>query len=161
MIAHRALFMFVTAAVLSGCIGFIEPDYLLPAKRIAKVRETADLYGQLLRFGRIGEAAGFVRDEDRKAFLEAFMSSGMRLAFTNAEVMTVETATAMTVEVWTTYDFYAPPSLSIRTLSEKQVWHFDAVRREWKVQPDLTAFPGAKPAPAPAAPAQTAPAAAS
>jgi hypothetical protein len=151
MIAHRVLLLILTAFVLPGCIGFIEPDYLLPAKRIAKVRETADTYGQLLRFGRIGEAASFVRQEDRKAFLEAFSGSGMRLTFTNAEVMTVETATAMTVEVWTTYEVYAPPSLKIHTLSEKQVWHFDAVRREWKVQPDFAAFPGAKPAPAQAA----------
>lgn len=150
-ILRRALLCTGMVAGLSGCIGFIEPDYLLPAKRVAKVRETADLYGQLLRFGRIGEAAGYVRDEDRKAFLDAFANSGVRLTFTNAEVMNVQTATALTVEVWTSYELYSPPSVQIRTISEKQVWHFDAVRRGWLVQPDLSAFPGMKLAPAPAA----------
>jgi hypothetical protein len=136
--------LILTATALSGCIGFLEPDYLLPKKRVEKVREVADLYGQYLRFGRIPEAALFVRKEDRKAFLDAFMNSSARIEFTNAEIMTVEPATAMTVEVWARYDFFALPSIEIRSLSERQVWHYDAVRRIWQVQPDLTVFPGAR-----------------
>lgn len=152
-VLRRMLGLILMAASLSGCIGFIELDYLLPSKRVAKVRETADLYGQLLRFGRIGEASAFVRDEDRKAFMDVFMNPSLRLTFTNAEVMNVQTSSAVTAEVWISYEVYAPPSLQIRTFSEKQIWHFDAVRREWKVQPDLAVFPGPKAAPAAKAPA--------
>jgi hypothetical protein len=126
---------------LSGCIGFLEPDYLMPAKRTEKVREVADLYGQYLRFGRIPEAASFVRREDRPAFLEAFLNSSRRLEFTNAEIVSVEPTTATTCEVWARYELFTPPSLEIRTLSERQVWHYDAVRRVWQVQPDLGVFP--------------------
>jgi hypothetical protein len=130
------------AAGLSGCIGYIEPEYLLPSKRIEKVREVADSYGQNLRFGRIIEAAAFVRPEDRKAFLEAFPRIAERLEFTNAEVVTVEPVTATSMAVLTTYEVFAMPSLQIRTISENQVWYFDANRRTWLVQPDLAAFPG-------------------
>jgi len=139
------------AAGLTGCIGLIEPDYLLPAKRVEKVRETADLYGQLLRFGRLTEAAALVRHEDRKAFIAAFMTPTRRMEFTNAEVVAVEPVTMSTVEVWTHYEIFTPPSVQIRTLSERQLWHYDAMRRSWLVQPDFAVFPGAR-APQPAAP---------
>jgi hypothetical protein len=146
---RRALGLALLVLGLSGCIGLIEPDYLLPANRVAKVRETADLYGQLLRFGRIGEAAMFVRKEDRKAFLEVFTNPNTHITFTNAEIMTADTAGALTVDVWTTYELYSPPSIQIRTLSEHQVWHYDAYRRNWLVQPDLSVFSGAHSSPAP------------
>jgi hypothetical protein len=139
----------VLTVALSGCIGFIEPEYLLPAKRVEKVRETADLYGQLLRFGRVSEAAAMVRREDRKAFIEAFAAPLQPLHFTNAEVVTVEPVTLTTVEVWTHYEVFSPRSLRVQTLSERQIWHFDGMRRSWLVQPDLAVFPGARAQPAP------------
>jgi hypothetical protein len=137
------------AVALSGCLGFIEPEYLLPSKRVEKVRETADLYGQLLRFGRVAEAAAMVRSEDRKAFIEAFATPHQRVQFANAEVVTVEPVDLTTVEVWTHYEVFAPPSLRVRTLTERQLWHFDGMRRSWLVQPDLAVFPGAQAQPAP------------
>jgi hypothetical protein len=143
MSARCGLVLTLLAAGLSGCIGYIEPEYLLPSKRAEKVREVADSYGQNLRFGRIVEAAAFVRPEDRKAFLEVFQRIAERLEFTNAEVITVEPLSPTKMAVLTTYEVFAMPSLQIRTFSENQVWYFDATRRTWLVQPDLTAFPGA------------------
>lgn len=150
---RRALALILAATACSGCLGFLEPDYLVPAKRIEKVREIADLYGQYLRFGRIAEAASFVRREDRKAFLDVFLNVSSRVEFTSAEILTVETTSATTVEVWTRYELFELPSIAIRSLSEKQVWHFDAVGRTWHVQPDLAVFPAPRtpPAAAPAA----------
>lgn len=149
MATCRALALALIATGVSGCVGFIEPDYLLPAKRVAKVREVADLYGQYVRFGRIPEAATFVRREDRKAFLETFMRLDGKLEFTSAEIVTVETASALTVEVWATYELFALPSVEIRKVSERQLWHFDPMRRRWMVQPDLAVFPGSGIAPSP------------
>ena len=153
---RRAFALIFAATALSGCIGFLEPDYLVPSKRIEKVREIADLYGQYLRFGRIAEAASFVRTEDRKAFIEMFMNVSSRVEFTSAEVLTVETTSAMTVEVWARYELFELPSVAVRSLSEKQTWHYDALGRTWHVQPDLAVFPGPRtpPAAAPAAAAE-------
>ena len=153
---RRALALIFAATAFSGCIGFLEPDYLVPSKRVEKVRELADLYSQYLRFGRIAEAASFVRSEDRKAFLDVFMNVSSRVEFTGAEVMTVDSLTATTVEVWTRYELFELPSIAVRSFSEKQVWHFDAMARTWRVQPDLAVFPGKRtpPAAAPAAAAE-------
>lgn len=136
------------AAALSGCIGYLEPDYLLPRKRVEKVREIAELYGQYVRFGRIPEAASFVRREDRKAFLELFLRMQGKLEFASAEIVTVERTGAHTVEVWTAYELFTLPSVRVQTVSERQVWHFDAMRRSWLVEPDLAVFPGSAAAPA-------------
>jgi len=141
---HRVIALTLAGTALSGCIGFLEPDYLLPAKRLEKVRDLADTYGQDLRFGRISEAAAFVRREDRKAFLEAFMDVARRVQFTNAEVVNAESTDSMTVEVWTRYELFELPSIQVRSLSERQVWHFDPLGRTWQVQPDLSVFTGAR-----------------
>ena len=46
------------------------------------------------------------------------------------------------------------PSVEMRSLSEKQIWHYDPIHRTWQVQPDLTVFPGSRAASAtPPAPA--------
>jgi hypothetical protein len=149
---RRAIALTLVGTAFSGCLGFIEPDYLLPAKRLEKVRDLADTYSQFLRFGRIPEAAAFVRREDRKAFLDAFMDVARRVQFTNTEVVNAESTDSMTVEVWTRYELFELPSIQVRSLSEKQVWHFDPVGRTWQVQPDLSVFPGAR-SPAGATPA--------
>jgi hypothetical protein len=124
----------------SGCLGFLEPDFILPGKRMKVVRERAEWYGNNLRFGRIDYAATMVRQENREAFLEMF--AGTRVKFTSFDVMNVVPGeTRMTAEVWATYEFYLPPSLRQHTVNEKQTWHFDAVRRSWSVEPDLAVFP--------------------
>jgi hypothetical protein len=139
---RRGLGLTLLAAGLSGCLGYIEPDYLVPSKRIEKVRDVADSYGQNLRFGRIVEAAAFVRPEDRRAFLEAFQRIAARLEFTNAEILSVDSVDATTVEVLASYEVFAMPSLQIRSFTERQLWYYDAMKRTWLVQPDLAAFTG-------------------
>ena len=83
----RATTVALVALATSGCLGYIEPDYLLPGKRMKVVREQAEWYGNNLRFGNIDTAASMVRTEHREAFLNTFM--GARVRFTSFDVMNV------------------------------------------------------------------------
>lgn len=127
----------------SGCLGSLEPDYLMTRKRVEKIRETADWYAANLRWGRLQHAAAMVRDEDRKDFIATFVDDPHpRVEFTGWEIITVEQAEERDeAEVWVSYEYFVPPAIRPRTITERQVWHYEASTRVWRVQPDLTVFP--------------------
>ncbi len=66
---------------LAGCsLGRGNPEFLIPAKRVAVVRETAERYGANLRWGRLEAAVGMV---DREQALQNFGRTAARGTPTN------------------------------------------------------------------------------
>ncbi len=130
--------------VLGGCtLGRSNPDYLIPSKRAAIVRETAESYGDNLRWGRLQAAVGMVEPDRRAEFLVTLRDANPPLRFTSFEIVTVELGTSRDeVEVLASFRLYRLPNLSERTVRELQVWRFDPDRGRWYVRPDLSLFFG-------------------
>ncbi|MEE9280470.1 MAG: hypothetical protein V3V67_09875 [Myxococcota bacterium] len=130
--------------VLGGCaLGRGHPDYLIPAKRAAIVRETAESYGDNLRWGRLQAAVGMVEPDRRAEFLAALRDANSPLRFTSFEIVAVELGTSRDeVEVLVSFRLYRLPDLTERTVRELQVWRFDPARGRWYVRPDLSLFFG-------------------
>lgn len=130
----------------AGC-GWIEPDFLMREKRVENVRETADWYAANLRWGRIQQAAAMVQPDHRRDFIAIFVQPTPRVEFTGWEVITVEQQDLRSeAEVWVTYEYFTPPAVRPRSITERQQWRYDPVGRAWRVQPDLTVFPMFDPA---------------
>ncbi len=116
---------------------------LIPAKRVAVVRETAERYGANLRWGRLEAAVGMVDRERRAAFLKTFRDANPPLRFTSFEIVTVELGSSRDeVEVLASFRLYRLPNLSERSVDELQVWRFDPERGRWYIRPDLSLFLG-------------------
>lgn len=129
---------------LAGCsLGRGNPEFLIPAKRVAVVRETAERYGANLRWGRLEAAVGMVDRERRAAFLKTFRDANPPLRFTSFEIVTVELGSSRDeVEVLASFRLYRLPNLSERSVDELQVWRFDPERGRWYIRPDLSLFLG-------------------
>jgi hypothetical protein len=131
-------------ASLAACsLGRSNPEFLIPAKRVAVVRETAESYGDNLRWGRLEAAVGMVEPERRMTFLQTFRDANPPLRFTSFEIVTVELGSSRDeVEVLASFRLYRVPNLSERSVHELQVWRFDPARGRWYVRPDLSLFFG-------------------
>ena len=131
-------------ASLAACsLGRGNPEFLIPAKRVAVVRETAESYGDNLRWGRLEAAVGMVEPERRMAFLRTLRDANPPLRFTSFEIVTVELGSSRDeVEVLASFQLYRVPNLSERSVHELQVWRFDPARGRWYVRPDLSLFFG-------------------
>ncbi len=131
-------------ASLAGCsLGRSNPEFLIPAKRVAVVRETAESYGDNLRWGRLEAAVGMVEPERRMTFLKTFRDANPPLRFTSFEIVTVELgSTRDEMVVLASFRLYRVPNLSERSVHELQVWRFDPARGRWYVRPDLSLFFG-------------------
>ena len=131
-------------ASLAACsLGRGNPEFLIPAKRVAVVRETAESYGDNLRWGRLEAAVGMVEPERRMAFLRTLRDANPPLRFTSFEIVAVELGSSRDeVEVLASFRLYRVPNLSERSVHELQVWRFDPARGRWYVRPDLSLFFG-------------------
>jgi hypothetical protein len=144
MPTRRLAVLLVSMLSLASCsLGRHNPDFLIPAKRMAIVREAAESYGDNLRWGRIAVAVGMVAPESRISFLETFGDADPPLRFTSFEILTIEAGRSRDeVEVLASFRLYRPPNLTERTIREWQIWRFDPDRASWYLSPDLSLFAG-------------------
>ena len=135
--------LIVLALVGTACkLGGIDPKFLLPTERKAKITESAEAYGLNLRFSRIDEAALRVHPEERNAFIEA-MSDKLAPRFTAFELESVvQGEDKQQANVKVRFELYNPPSLGERSIVEYQVWNYDVTSRRWYVRPDLNLYQG-------------------
>ncbi len=140
----RLALLLLSMLSLAGCsLGQHNPDFLMPAKRMAMVREVAETYGDNLRWGRIEVAVGMVAPENRVSFLATFVDADPPLRFTSFEIVTIEQGQSRhEVEVLASFRLYRPPDLIERTIREWQIWRFDRDRARWYLSPDLSLFAG-------------------
>ena len=140
---NRVVPILILASVtLAGCsLGRGNPEFLIPAKRVAVVRDTAERYGDNLRWGRLDAALGMVEPDRRAMFLATSRDANPPLRFTNFEIVAVELGTSREeVEVLASFRLYRLPNLSERSVHELQVWRFDPARGRWYIRPDLSLF---------------------
>ena len=140
---NRVVPILILASVtLAGCsLGRGNPEFLILAKRVAVVRDTAERYGDNLRWGRLDAALGMVEPDRRAMFLATFRDANPPLRFTNSEIVAVELGTSREeVEVLASFRLYRLPNLSERSVHELQVWRFDPARGRWYIRPDLSLF---------------------
>ncbi len=140
----RLTVLLVSVLSLASCsLGWHNPDFLIPAKRMAMVREVAESYGNNLRWGRIAVAVGMVAPENRVSFLETFVDANPPLRFTSFEIVAIEDGQSRhEMEVLASFRLYRPPNLVERTIRERQIWRFDRNRARWYLSPDLSLFAG-------------------
>ncbi len=136
--------LLLASGVASGCaeLRMWDPDYLLPGKRKAMVREVAEAYGANLRWGRYEVAAGLVAPESRGEFLGTFMDAEPPYQFTSFEIVGVELGPERDrVVVLAVFHLYRPPSLVELSVTERQSWRYEPIESErWVIEPDLRPF---------------------
>ena len=136
--------LLLVSALTAGCeqLALWDPDYLLPAKRRATVREAAESYGENLRWGRYEVAAGLVASEIREEFLSIFLDAEPPYQFTSFELVSVELGSERDrAAVVAVFHMYRPPSLIELSVTERQDWRYEpAGSPKWILEPDLGAF---------------------
>ena len=136
--------LLVVAGLSTGCQQLMlwDPDYLLPFKRSAAVREAAETYGQNLRWGRFEVAAGMVAPESRDDFLATFLDAEPPYQFTSFEIVAVDLGEERgRVNVHVVFRLYRPPSMIELSVAEHQAWRYEpSVPPRWVIEPELRAF---------------------
>lgn len=143
----RAAMVLGLIGAASGCsLGKADPDYLMPAKRIAEVREAAETFGYNLRWGRIDAAALVVHPAQRRVFLNRVQAVDPPLQFTSFEILDIRQGEERSaVTVLASFSMYQPPSLVERTANVEQLWRYDAHAGRWWIEPDLDPILGPGP----------------
>ena len=136
--------LLVVAGLSTGCAQLMlwDPDYLLPFKRKAIVRETAETYGQNLRWGKFEVAARMVAPESRDDFLATFLNAEPPYQFTSFEIISVDLGDERDrAGVHVVFKLYRPPMMIELSVSEHQAWRYEpSVPPRWVIEPQLRAF---------------------
>lgn len=124
--------------VLSGCTGYMSPNYLMEGKRKQMVRQATESFAANLRWGRYPEAAARVEKGQRIAFLKMVDSPQSRVRFTDFEVLMVELgpekdqATALV-----NFNVHRLPSLKEVRFQDEQSWRYEPETGGWYLEPNL------------------------
>jgi len=126
----------VLASPLACAFGEFRPHD--PFNRQLSLEEAQKRYTELVRWSKFDEAAGFVEQSARAAFLAAMPNFG-RVRFTDYETRPWkldEEKRHTTIEV--TYTGYAMNSPLTVAVHEKQEWKREGHSNQWKVQPSFS-----------------------
>lgn len=120
------------AAPLGACSSVVRtPESVL--------EESVNTFHQHLRWGRVGEASGFVDETEREEFLGAYDALGDDYEVTEYEIERLELLddrrTAI-VEVWV--QWWALPSTRVRETTYEEEWAYDEEIRTWQMVERVT-----------------------
>ena len=138
-----SLLLLPLAWLLSGCavIGMMDPNFLLPPKREAKMRFATEAFAANLRWNRFAEASALIVPEQRIEFLKLVQDPDRPVRFTDYSVSTVQMGPAMReAQALVTFNLHRLPSLKQQMLLDEQQWRYHPSKRAWLIEPDLAAY---------------------
>lgn len=139
----RACTLAAAALLAQGCFvfGYADPDFVVPAKRRAEVRDAAEAFAANLRWGRFPAAAARVDPESRIEFLKLVQDPEEPMRFTGFEVMAVELGEEMTqARALVTFTLHRLPSMTEVVFHDDQQWRYEASHARWYLMPQLDAY---------------------
>jgi len=120
------------AAPIAACSSVVRtPESVL--------EEQVNTFHQHLRWGRVGEASGYVDELEREEFLGAYDALGDDYEVTEYEIERVELQEdrrSAIVEVWV--QWWQLPSTRIRETTYEETWAYDEDLRSWRMIERLT-----------------------
>ena len=138
-----SLLLLPLAGLLSGCavIGMLDPNFLLPHKREAKMRFATETFAANLRWNRFAEASQLIVPERRIEFLKLVQDPDRPVRLTGYSVSTVEMGPDMgEAKALVTFSLHRLPSLKEQMLLDEQQWRYHPSKRAWLIEPDLAAY---------------------
>lgn len=129
--------------VLAACGGLVGPGKLVDTGDPAGVREAAESYSDLVRWGRIDDAAAFVHRDRRAEFRSTLGGLQDALRMTAVAVEGVKLGPGVGKAVVTVrFHVYRLPSVAETTLLDRQEWRWEPTIGRWQVMPDLALYRG-------------------
>jgi hypothetical protein len=119
----------------------VDPNFLLPHKREAKVRFATEAFAANLRWNRYSEAAEFIVPEHRIPFLKLVQDPDRPVRFTDYSVSTVEMGPSMReAQALVTFNLHRLPSLKEQMILDEQRWRYFPAKRAWLIELDLSVY---------------------
>lgn len=133
-----SLLLLLCGFVISGCTGYLNPNFMMEGKREKMVRLATESFAANLRWGRYPQAAASVQKGQRIEFLKMIDSPQSRVRFTDFEVLMVELgpeddkATALV-----NFNVHRLPSLEEVRFQDEQTWRYEPETSSWYLEPNM------------------------
>lgn len=135
------LLLFASSAGSAGCLGYADPDFLMPSSREEHVRNAAEAFGANLRWNRHEYAAALVKSDERTAFLMLVRDPKAPVQFTDFELLNVELGEKMSeATALMSFKLYRLPSTTEVQLLDEQKWTYNPAKGNWFLSPSLERY---------------------
>jgi hypothetical protein len=127
----------LVGVLLAACGGlFDSPDP-------QSVREAAEFYSDLVRWGRIDDASAYVHADHRAEFRSTLgdLQGALRITAVAVEDVSLGPETDRAL-VTVRFRVYRLPSVAETTLVDRQEWRYESRVGRWQVMPDLALYRG-------------------
>jgi len=135
------LLLLASSIGTTGCLGYADPDFLMPSSREEHVRNAAEAFGANLRWNRHEYAAALVNSEERTAFLMLVRDPKAPVQFTDFELLNVDLGDKMSeATALMSFKLYRLPSTTEVQLLDEQKWVYNPGKGNWFLSPSLERY---------------------